>query len=154
MTLNEILVEMRSLTGITDLSLDPDTRACRLIFGEEVEVEFEEVGSEGAGMFFIHAVVGSLPRSAPTAVFADVLKAGLFGLETGSSCFGYDDMREELVLFQRFDPRHTDIEIFTRELESFLNVLKSRKRKLVDGISNQPLGDQVNSFEYLTAVRG
>lgn len=154
MTLNEILVEMRSLTGITDLSLDPDTRACRLVFGEEVEVEFEEVGSEDAGMFFIHAVVGSLPRSAPAAVFADLLKAGLFGLETGSSSFGYDDVREELVLFQRFDPRHTNMDIFTRELESFLNVLKSRKRKLVDGDLHQPLGDAVNSFDFLTAVRG
>jgi hypothetical protein len=154
MTLNEILVEMQSLTGITDLSLDRDSRACRLVFDGEVEIEFEEVGSEEAGVFFIHAVVGSLPRSAPAAVFADLLKAGLFGLETGLSSFGYDDVREELMLFQRFDPRHTDMAVFTRELESFLDVLKRRKSKLVDGISNPTLGDPVNSLEFLTAVRG
>lgn len=154
MTLQEILIELRSQTGIPDLTLDAQTRACRLIFGEEHEVEFEEVGSTEGGMFFIHAIVGPLPRSSPAAVFVDLLKAGLFGLETGSASFGYDDVREELVIFQRFDPRHTDMDVFTRELESFLALLKSRKRKLVDGVSVLTLGGQANSLEYLSAVRG
>jgi hypothetical protein len=154
MTLQEILIELRSLTGIPDLTLDAQTRACRLIFGEEHEVEFEEVGSTEGGMFFIHAIVGPLPRSSPAAVFVDLLKAGLFGLETGSASFGYDDRREELVIFQRFDPHHTDMDIFTRELDGFLNVLRGRKRKLLDSISKEAMGDQANSLEYLSAVRG
>lgn len=33
MTLQEILIELRFLTGIPDLTLDAQTRACRLIFG-------------------------------------------------------------------------------------------------------------------------
>lgn len=98
--------------------------------------------------------MGPLPRSSPSAVFVDLLKAGLFGLETGSASFGYDDVREELVIFQRFDPRHTDMDVFTRELESFVNILKSRKRKLVDGISSQTLGEKVNAFDYSSALRG
>jgi Tir chaperone protein (CesT) family len=154
MTLNEILVEMRVLTGISDLSLDPDTRACRLIFGGQDEVEFEEVGAEEGGIFFIHAVVGAIPRSSPSHVFSEVLKAGLFGFETGSSSFGYDDVREELVLFQRIDPRHQNMEGFARELEGFLEVLKRQKRKLTDGHTRATQAEEINPLNYLNSVRG
>jgi hypothetical protein len=83
-----------------------------------------------------------------------VLKAGLFGLETGLCSFGYDDVREELVLFQRMDPRHQNMEGFTRELEGFLEVLKRQKRKLIDGLTSVSPAQEIDPRHDLNAVRG
>jgi hypothetical protein len=152
MTLTEIITELRELTGIHDLSLDPSTRACRLVFNGTEEVEFEEVGVPGSDTFFIHAIVGPLPRSAPAQAFADLLKAGLFGLETGKAQLGYDDVREEVVLFQRFDAQVTDLPALTSQLERFLEVLRQRKHKLSEG-SQDPVDGAV-PLDISRFVRG
>ena len=154
MTLSEIVVDMRKLTGIHDLALDPDTRACRLVFGGVYEVEFEEAPARGAEMFFMHSVVGPLPPSAPSAVFARLLRAGLFGRETGGAQIGYDDTRQEVILFQRMDTRHLDMPAFTRELDYFLAVLKDQQRQLTHGTQDEGHPEPRAPYEPNSLIRG
>ncbi len=128
MALAELVRQLGQEIGLSHLDLDPDTQAIRLVFGEDLEVEFEEPGT--GNLCFVYASVGPMPVNTSASRFLETMNANLFGRDTGGAVLGYDAAREELVLFIRFHSHEVSYATFRREIDAFLAALKKWREQL------------------------
>jgi hypothetical protein len=128
MALAELIRQLGQDIGLPDLDVDSERRAVRLIFADDLEVEFEEPGAEH--LFYVYAVVGPVLLNTSGTFFLEVMNANLFGRDTGGASFGYDASRQELVLFMRFHSHEISYTTFRKEIENFLAALKKWRADL------------------------
>ncbi len=127
MNLNDILREFGNQTGLDGLSLD-ENNMCRLIFNGEMVVDIELL-SDGK-TFFMYATVGKVPPTKEGELYKELLKANLFGRETGGASFGLYEEKGEILLHRRFDCDSTDYDTFCSALESFVGALEHWRNRL------------------------
>ena len=156
MDVSSLLSELGAEINIKDLALDETSRTCRLVFGDDTNVDIEVLPD--GGTLFLHGVVGHVPKGAPSSVFVSLLKANLFGYETGPASLGFDPQQEEVLLFQRLDLASTDYVAFRAALERFVGTLMQWRKRAAAGL-DQPAAPATASsepgdFSRFNAIQG
>jgi hypothetical protein len=86
-------------------------------FDDLLKIRFKE---NQDNTIFFQSLCASLPKEKTEDFFVMVMKAHLFGKETGKSFFGIDGKEENLLISQLLPPR-PGYDDFRNDLEDFLN---------------------------------
>ena len=136
MLIEDLLSALGERIGLPGLALDPTSRTCRLLVGEDMVVDIEV--PPGGDAFFVHAAVAPLSASAPAGTFAGFLAANLFGRETDEASLGWDERQGELVLFRRMGLADTDPDRLVTAIEQFIATLAHLRRHNADAAAPAP----------------
>lgn len=103
-----------------DLSLNEDGVAS-LIVDDKFEIEFEYV--EDLECLFISSALGTLEGNGNEGIYKELLKANLYGKDTGGAVFAVDERTNEVMLFFNVMVDKTNYESFRDEMERYLNTI-------------------------------
>lgn len=118
MQIDAAIAQLGQKMGV-NLQLD-DNRACRLVFGERLGVDFE-APTALPDHLIMTCVVGAdvFPHSRET-VLESLLQANLFGRETGGGVLALDDERGEVVLQRSLAMNQSNVQDLLIALELLL----------------------------------
>lgn len=102
--------------GISDLKFNDD-HVCRLVLDKTLIVDLEYSLNESV-LYATCSVASRLPES--NSIYKQILSANLFGRGTGTAVLGYDDDKDEVVLFERFDLESVAPESFVERMDIFV----------------------------------
>lgn len=133
MHIDEILHSLSVRLG-TDIALD-DKGACRLVFDENVAVDIE--ADERDDTVYLHTSF-PLPGGNREALYADLLRANLFGHEAGGGAFALDEARGDLVLNRVLHVGGMDAMLFAGILEGFVEAAEKWSVRLAgEGVAEE-----------------
>lgn len=125
MHIDDLLRILSARTG-ADMALN-EHGACRLVFDENVVVDME--ADEVDDTVYLYTSF-PLPAGEREPLYADLLKANLFGFEAGGAAFALDEMRGEVVLNRVLHVGGMDAELFAGILERFVEAAEDWKTRL------------------------
>lgn len=120
MHIEDILHSLSVQLGI-DIALD-DKGACRLVFDGNVAVDIE--ADERDDTVYLHTAF-PLPGGDREPLYAELLRANLFGHEAGGAAFALDEARGDLVLNRVLHVGGMDAMLFAGILESFVEAAEA-----------------------------
>jgi hypothetical protein len=121
----DLVQELGQRLNLTGLTLNGGV--CRLVFDQSLPIDLED---DGLGNLCFHTVVAPLPHEGREALFAALLSAHLFGLETDGAVFGLHPKTDELYLFRSLPVDNLSVDHALDVLERFTQQAESWKKKI------------------------
>jgi len=149
MALAEMLTEWARSRGDGVVELDPDG-GIQLLLDDGMTVDIGPTDEDES--FSMTAAVGPLPEDGRSAVMEELLMANLVGLGTGGASLAIDAVSDEIVLCRVFHTDDLSPEIFEREFDRFVEVLRFWRERhdagqLGRGAASRRLADDGTSPE-------
>ena len=139
MHIDTLLQSISSRLG-TEFGLN-EQGACRLVFDDKVTVDIEADEMDDTVYLFTSFI---LPSGNREALYASLLSANLFGLETGGAAFALDETRGELLLNRVLHVGGMDADLFAGLVERFVDAAEIWRERLAvpvgKNIAAPPLG--------------
>lgn len=128
MVIQDLLSALARRLEAGSLLLDGSQLCCLQVNGLEMTLEWLEQQNR----LFVYLSIGTLADAQQGALLADILAANLFhyGSSDGAA-FGLDKEKNELLLFQRFQPSSVDEASFVSACVQMIEVAKIWQGKLL-----------------------
>lgn len=140
MKVHDFLAELGQKMGLPQLGLDEDN-CCRLVFDETIPVDFEYVESDK--VLHLSSAVAPLPIQNKERFYEKLLRANLFGVETGGASFALNAVDSDIILFRSCDIENLDFTDACLILENFIQAAEAWKEKLHDeSLIREPSDDK------------
>lgn len=130
----DLVQEIGQRLNLTGLTLKDGI--CRLVFDDQLPIDIED---DGSGNLCFHTNLGPAPFAGREDLFAALLSAHLFGLETGGAVFGLHPKTHEIFLFRslplealQVDAALAALENFTQQAETWKGQLTTLQRESSD----------------------
>ena len=117
-----LLAELGTSMGLEGFQLDANG-CVQLVFDDSVEVNFEY--DEADSRLQIYSSMGNVPAEGKAEVFEMLLKANLFGIESGGSVFSIDPIAGELILFRTVQGDEMDGATFQKLIVDFVDTVET-----------------------------
>ena len=121
----DLVQELGQRLNLTGLTLNGGV--CRLVFDHHLPVDLED---DDAGNLCFHTTLGPLPHEGREALFAALLSAHLFGLETDGAVFGLHPKTDEIYLFRSLPVETLDVDTALNVLERFTQQADNWRQKI------------------------
>lgn len=117
MHISDLLAELgRRQTG-TPFALD-GSGVCRIAFDDGKLVDVEPI--DGSDTVHVYSFVAPLPSGDAATIYGKLLRANLFGADTGGATFALDPRTEEIVLCRTLDTAALDADRFEALIVGFM----------------------------------
>lgn len=121
----DLVQEIGQRLNLTGLTLKDGV--CRLVFDEQLLIDIED---DGVGNLCFHTTLGPAPFNGREDLFAALLSAHLFGLETDGGVFGLHPKTHEIYLFRSLPLDALQVDAAFNVLERFTQQAETWKRQL------------------------